>query len=36
MFELKKYHAPDFTEERFVNAPDVKLTAVEKRWCCTI
>lgn len=30
MFELKKYHAPDFTRECFVNAPDVRLVAVEK------
>jgi len=24
-FRLKKYNAPDFTEERFIKAPDVKL-----------
>lgn len=29
-FKLKKYIEPDFTEERFVSAPNVRLVAVEK------
>lgn len=28
MFDLPKYREPDFTEDRFVNAPDVKWEAV--------
>ncbi len=28
-FEFPKYHAPDFTEEKFRNAPDAKWAAVE-------
>ena len=28
MFSLKKYHAPDFTKEKFVNAPDAKFEVV--------
>lgn len=28
MFSLKKYHAPDFSGERFVNAPDAKFEEV--------
>ena len=30
-FELKKYIEPDFSEERFIKAPDVKLEAVIKQ-----
>ena len=30
MFELKNYHEPDFTEERFAGAPDAVYQAVEK------
>ena len=29
-FKLKKYIEPDFTEERFISAPNVRLVAVEK------
>ena len=29
-FEMPKYHHPDFTEERFVNAPDAKYEVSEK------
>lgn len=29
-FQLKPYHAPDFTEERFAGAPDVRLVPCEK------
>ena len=28
-FEFPKYHAPDFTEEKFRNAPDAKWAAAE-------
>ena len=30
MFELRKYTAPDFSEERFVNAPDARFVEAEK------
>ena len=30
MFELRKYTAPDFSEERFVNAPDARFMEAEK------
>ena len=29
-FQLRQYHEPDFTEEKFVKAPDVKLVRAEK------
>ena len=29
-FRLKKYNAPDFTEERFIKASDVKLVEATK------
>lgn len=29
-FEMPKYHHPDFTEEKFVNAPDARYEAAEK------
>lgn len=29
-FEMPKYHHPDFTEERFVNAPDAAYEISEK------
>ena len=28
-FEFPKYHAPDFNEEKFRNAPDAKWAAAE-------
>ena len=31
MFDLPKYREPDFTEERFTGAPDVKWEAVTIR-----
>jgi len=30
MFELRKYMAPDFSEERFVRAPEARFVAAEK------
>lgn len=29
-FEMPKYYHPDFTEERFVNAPDASIEIAEK------
>ena len=28
-FEMPKYYAPDFTQEKFVNAPDVSYAVAE-------
>ena len=30
LFEMPKYHHPDFTKPEFVNAPDVKIAIAEQ------